>query len=149
MAPREEIHILVVFSCQTGAMEQLALAAAVGAVQERASIRLRRIVEPSTLPNPLTERMDQDYIAPREADIRWADGFVLGVAEDSMFQLKALGGLAGKPAVSLRNGADLLGAELLTANPHEDFSGREGARLLGRRVAETARQRKVSKQRKR
>jgi hypothetical protein len=143
MNPAKEIHILVIFSCHTGEVEQLALAAAVGAVQVRASIRLRRIVDPAISPNPSTERMDQDYVAPRPADTAWADGFVLAIPSRFSSQIEALGGLAGKPAVSL-------GETLQNLDGLSDREGgavdREGARSLGQRVAETARARKESPQ---
>lgn len=147
MGLTEEIHILVIFSCESGEVEQLALAAAVGAVQARASIRLRRMVDPAGLPTFATERMDQDYVAPRPADTAWADGFVLALADQYLPQLQAFGGLAGKPAVSLIAGsvkAVLKEIEFLSDHERAQVGDRDSARLHGRQVAETVRARRGS-----
>ena len=69
MSPTE---VLITFYCRTGDTELLALAAAVGAVQARANIRLRRL--PDSIPvtpdsnNALT-RMCKEYVPPTEADV--------------------------------------------------------------------------------
>ena len=147
-----EIHILVIFSCENGEVERLALAAAVGAVQARAFIRLRRFVGATASPNAITERMDQDYVAPRPADTAWADGLVLAIADHYLPQLQALGGLAGKPAVSLAQGntsgglkeAELLSDRVLSKDEGVEVDERDRARLVGRQLAETARARKGS-----
>ena len=144
------IHIVVIFSCDTGAVEQLALAAAVGAVQARADIRLRRVVNPGEAAFAGTERLDQDYIAPREADAAWADGFVLaarGPFHSHFFNaIHALGGLAGKPVLFLCG--DQADESVKNANVISDVEvvnvDREGALLAGRRVAETSRARQGS-----
>jgi hypothetical protein len=149
MGLTEEIHILVIFSCENGEVEQLALAAAVGAVQARATIRLRRMVNPAGSPNATTERMDQDYVAPRATDTAWAHGLVLAVAGHYLPQLQALGGLAGKPAVSLAQGSakgGLQEVEFLSDSEEVQVGDRDLARLLGRRVAETVRAQKGSSQ---
>jgi hypothetical protein len=127
---KEEIHILVIFSCNTGAVEQLALAAAVGAVQARAAIRLRRIVDNSPgESNENTQRLDQDYVAPRQTDAEWADGFILAVPDPLVSKVHQLGVFSGKPSVSLLV---------------ESVTNRDTALLLGRRVVETARDWRVS-----
>lgn len=153
MVLREEIHILVIFACENGDVEQLALASAVGAVQARASIRLRRLTDPARSPNARSnaaaERMDQDYVPPRATDVAWADGLVLAVADPYNSQLQALGALAGKPAVSLIEGsvkAGLKEGELFSDSDMGQGRDRDRARLLGRQVAETARARKRSTQ---
>jgi hypothetical protein len=149
MALTEEIHILVIFTCDNGEVEQLALAAAVGAVQARASIRLRRMTDPAHSPNVTTERMDRDYVAPRAADTAWADGLVLAVANPFLAQLQALGGLAGKPAVCLTADSAKKGLqeiELLSDSELTQVVDRERARLFGRQVAETVRARRGSRQ---
>src|SRR5712691_9660454 len=77
--------VVVVFWSRLGSTERLALAAAVGAVQERAHIRLRWLGEradDTAIENVAgwrenRERMSQEYIAPREVDIEGADGLVL------------------------------------------------------------------------
>ena len=150
MSASEDVHILVIFSCETGAVEQLALAAAVGAVQARASIRLRRMVDPAGAHNVHTERMDQDYVAPREADIAWADGLVLAVHESFFPQIEALGNLSGRPVGSLTKGDLEIRGELREMNVLSDRNNgpvdRDGARLVGRGVAETVRVRRGSSQ---
>jgi hypothetical protein len=150
MASTSEIHILVIFSCDTGAVEQLALAAAVGAVQARAGIRLRRIVNPGEAVFAGTERLDQDYVTPRESDTTWADGFVLAVpgpfSSHFLNAVDSLGGLAGKPVVLFAGTharESLKGAEILS-EIDVDRLNRDEALLLGRRVAETGKARRGS-----
>jgi hypothetical protein len=70
--------VLIIFSCQTGDTEKLALTAAVGAIQGRALIRLRRL--PETDPASATEtlkRMRKEYVSPTETDIAGADVILL------------------------------------------------------------------------
>ena len=43
------VNVLVIFYSRSGATETLALAAAVGAVQARGSIRLRRLSDPGVV----------------------------------------------------------------------------------------------------
>ena len=77
--------IVVVFWSRTGTTERLAMTAAVGAVQQRALIRLRWLREEASseavAADPEWEenrhRMLQEYIPPREVDIQGADGLVL------------------------------------------------------------------------
>jgi hypothetical protein len=127
-----EIHVLVIFTCETGEIEAVALAAAVGAVQGRANIRLRRIMSPSSLDepppieNPEAVRMSREYVAPRASDNAWADAFIFAAPDELLDIVREFGSMAGKPAEYLR-GMDT-----------------EGARLAGRRAAETARLQKRS-----
>jgi hypothetical protein len=147
MAQTEEIHILIIFACQTGEVEQLALAAAVGAVQARANIRLRRMADPAAAASPITARMNQDYVAPRAADTAWAHGLVVAIDAYWLPQLQALGGLAGKPAVSLTQGSAKEGLQeldFLSDNRGANVRNRDEARMLGRKVVETVRARKGS-----
>jgi hypothetical protein len=76
-APSQPI-VLVIFQCQTGDTEALALRAAVGAVQSRALIRLRRIPEFGLVVDtePLL-RMRKEYVPPTEKDILGADSIIL------------------------------------------------------------------------
>lgn len=76
--------VLVTFSCQTGETEKLALSAAVGAVQARALIRLRRIpdVDPASQ-NSEAVRMRKEYIAPGEADVVGADALIFAAEADT------------------------------------------------------------------
>lgn len=78
-------NVLVVFYSRTGVTEALALAAGVGAVQARASIRLRRLrdsADEKTIAAHQTwvhnrNRMNKEYVAPTEADVDWADAIIL------------------------------------------------------------------------
>ena len=80
-------RVLVVFYSRCGSTEKLALAAAVGAVQARANIRLRRLPDVEELAecSEETARMRKEYVAPAEADLLWADAiiFLLPPAIDS------------------------------------------------------------------
>jgi hypothetical protein len=70
--------VLIIFSCQTGDTEKLALSAAVGAIQGRALIRLRRLPDPehSDATETLT-RMRKEYVPPAEKDILGANVVIL------------------------------------------------------------------------
>ena len=73
--------VLVIFQCQTGETEALALKAAVGAVQSRALIRLRRLPDFGLVVD--TEallRMRKEYVPPTEKDILGADAIILVAA---------------------------------------------------------------------
>ena len=77
--------VVVAFSSRCGVTETLALAAAVGAVQGRALIRLRRLPDdgaPSGAEDPLEcqealARMRKEYVPPTEADITGNDALIL------------------------------------------------------------------------
>ena len=71
-------HVLVVFYSRCGTTEKLALAAAVGAVQARANIRLRRLPDVTEVAQCGDEiaRMRKEYVAPAEGDILWADAII-------------------------------------------------------------------------
>jgi multimeric flavodoxin WrbA len=155
----QDVNVLVVFQSSFGSTEQLALAAAVGAVQGRANIRLRRLRD---TPDEVT---DTEYIAPREADALWADAIIAGMPAgpcrlsagferyfDSLEVLHGKGKLGGKIGASFTHGfaADALLAAMrragLTALPETpenietpDSDALTAARLQGRRVAEAAR----------
>jgi hypothetical protein len=116
--------LIVFFSCD-GARERLALACAVGAVQARGSIRLRRLPDAdgaSQAPanGSVLERMRREYVAPTEDDIAWADALVFcGSAGpggtwtallDVLRRLAADGSLDGKVAV-------VLGESVATSRP--------------------------------
>ena len=87
-----EINVVVVFYSRHGNTEQLALAAGVGAVQAHANIRLRRLKDladaetiardPRWTEN--LERMNRDYIAPREIDAEWADAILVASCPESL-----------------------------------------------------------------
>ena len=81
-APNANPIVLVIFYCRDGETEKLALAAAVGAVQKRADIRLRRLPdtsEPAEAGDDF-KRMRKEYIPPAERDILLADAVVFAAS---------------------------------------------------------------------
>jgi multimeric flavodoxin WrbA len=161
----QDINCLVTFASRTGATEKLALAAALGAVQARAFIRLRWLREnvddaaidgvPAWREN--RERMAREYIAPREIDFLWADVLVIGLPArdgvsspelqtylDGLKVLQSAGKLHGKVGTAFTSRSD--GTGLVSLCPvlagldlvlvaPDDAS----ALLHGRRVTEVAR----------
>jgi NAD(P)H dehydrogenase (quinone) len=116
MAP---IVVVVTFYSRTGATERLATAAAVGAVQARAGIRMRRLAEidlAATLvrhpdAREPVDRMLKEYVPPREADVLSADALVVALPAgmkpesgecaqyfDMLSKLHIAGKLSGKAA---------------------------------------------------
>src|SRR5215469_9129303 len=73
------INILVIFYSCSGETETLALAAAVGAVQARANIRMRRLPDNSSESNETLARMRREYVPPAAADALWADAVIVGM----------------------------------------------------------------------
>ena len=73
------MNVLVIFSCCTGETEKLALAAAVGAVQGRANIRLRRLPDQSGDNGEELLRMRREYVPPAPRDTAWADAVIIAV----------------------------------------------------------------------
>ena len=77
--------VVVTFSSRCGATEALALAAAVGAVQGRALIRLRRLPDDGAPPRledspecqEALARLRKEYVPPTEADITGNDALIL------------------------------------------------------------------------
>ena len=86
------VNVVVVFYSRYGATERLALAAGVGAVQAHANIQLRRLKDlagSETIAQDARwtenlERMNRDYIAPRETDVDWADALLVASCPDSL-----------------------------------------------------------------
>jgi hypothetical protein len=86
------VNTVVVFYSRYGTTEQLALAAGVGAIQAHANIRVRRLkdlAEPETIARDPQwvenlERMNRDYIAPREIDVDWAEVMLVASCPDSL-----------------------------------------------------------------
>ena len=86
------VNAVVVFYSRYGETEQLALAAGVGAVQAHANIRMRRLKDladtetiardPRWAEN--LERMNRDYIAPREIDVDWAEVMLVASCPHSL-----------------------------------------------------------------
>lgn len=84
------LTVVVTFYSRGGSTESLAHAAAVGAVQARALIRLRRVADADEadvlrrLPDcrDTLRRMHKEYVAPREADIAAADVLIVASPAD-------------------------------------------------------------------
>ncbi len=155
----QDVNVVIVFYSRTGSTEKMALAAAVGAVQGKANIRLRRI--PETASNETIagvsgwkenhDRMTWEYIAPREADTVWAEGFVVAIPDwlslsspevTSLLNLLATAKLEGKVAAAI--GPKDLDHVLATAGltmlpPATGSDALECARSAGVRVADGAR----------
>jgi len=108
-----ELHAVIVFYSRYGRTESLALAAGVGAIQARASVRFRKVPEiadPQTIEGDSEwkqnlDRMNQEYIAPRDSDIVWADVLVLLIPSDAPDEMSryvgSLKNLTGKIAAPL------------------------------------------------
>jgi len=76
------VHVLVIFDCCSGDTEKLALAAAVGAVQARALIRMRRLTDSGEdVPEcrDALARMRREYVPPAQSDVVWADAVLIGM----------------------------------------------------------------------
>ena len=73
------MNVLVIFSSCDGATEKLALAAAVGAVQARANIRLRRLPDQSSGNGEDLIRMRREYVPPTGSDAAWADAVIIAM----------------------------------------------------------------------
>ena len=76
------INVLVIFYSCSGETEKLALAAAVGAVQARANIRMRRLTDAGENPiegRAALARMRKEYVPPTAADALWADAVLIGM----------------------------------------------------------------------
>lgn len=94
------VHVLVIFSCSSGETERLALAAAVGAVQARANIRLRRLPDSGDSTLGFEEelaRMRREYVPPKPADAAWADAVLIAMNG-------SLAGAARTPAEAMTYG---------------------------------------------
>ena len=79
-------NVLIVFYSRCGSTEKLAATAAVGAVQARAAIRLRRIPDADSQDDSgdcqdAMVRMRREYVAPAERDVVWADAIVFAAPD--------------------------------------------------------------------
>ena len=117
----DPVNVLVVFYSRYGDTERLALAAGLGAIQEEANIRLRRLADRAEAPTIAADvaraeslaRMQRDYVTPRPADPVWADLIILatpsqsdGEVEGYTASLPGCGPMAGKLAAPLAAGND-------------------------------------------
>ena len=76
------VNVLVIFYSCCGRTEKLALAAAVGAVQGRANIRMRRLTDSGEQIPECKEalaRMRKEYVPPAQTDVVWADAVIIGI----------------------------------------------------------------------
>jgi multimeric flavodoxin WrbA len=163
----QDVNVVVLFYSRTGSTERLALAAAVGAVQGRANIRLRRLPDTAdeatigSVPGwrENRARMETEYVGPRDADIDWADAILAGMPADaelmpaeferyfdaldpSRVRGKSAGKIgapftAGRGSDALDRAMRRAGFIALAVTPWHDEI--VGARLQGRRAAEAAR----------
>jgi hypothetical protein len=113
------VTVVVAFYSRCGSSETRALTAAVGAVQARALIRMRRMPDVNASPTPEEgsdcaenlARMQREYVPPTEADILGTDGLVVAAPGGStaesaewaplvaiLSKLKADGKVRGKVA---------------------------------------------------
>lgn len=138
--------VLIVFSCQTGDTERLALSAAVGAIQGRALIRLRRLPDAEDAEDTETlRRMRKEYVRPTEADILGADVVILVSHPDTvssawadfislLTKLRTDGKLTNKPGVAIGGiAASVAALDFTTPESMMDSVA------LGRTLAERAR----------
>jgi len=174
-----DLNVVVTFFSRTGSTERLALAAALGAVNARARLRLRWLREEAAGPEidsvpgwrEERERMEREYIAPREIDVLWADALILAMPTpedvsappvrahlESLRTLHAAGKLHRKVATAFTHASSdastclesLCGAlanldlELVAPSPSLAKDVFEAARTHGRNVAERARALSVS-----
>jgi hypothetical protein len=117
----DPIKVLVVFYSRYGETERLALAAGLGAIQEEALIRLRRLddradaatVAADAAWSACLDRLQRDYVTPRPADPVWADVIILatplrsdGEVEGYAASLPECGPMTGKLAGPLAAGND-------------------------------------------
>jgi len=75
------VNVLVIFYSCCGETEKLALAAAVGAVQARANIRMRRLTDSGEQIAECQDtlaRMRREYVPPTAVDTAWADAVIIG-----------------------------------------------------------------------
>jgi multimeric flavodoxin WrbA len=141
--------VLITFSCQSGDTEKLALGAAVGAVQARALIRLRRLPDSDTAQASDTLiRMRKEYVVPAEKDILGADALIFASSSDVtassepwqsfldlLWKLHGEGKLNGKVGAGIGGVFPIvaqLGFVTIAETPADPIA-------LGRRVADKAR----------
>ena len=91
------VNAVVIFYSRHGQTESLALAAGVGAIQARASVRFRKVLEVAD-----SQTIESEYIAPRQIDLEWADVLVLAIPSDAPDEMNrylgSLKDLSGKIA---------------------------------------------------
>ena len=161
--------VVVTFYSRCGETERLATAAAVGAVQSRAGIRMRRLVEADAerarMQRPECrehiDRMRREYVPPKEADLLAADALVVGTPPDldatspewapfmaMLEQLRGSGTLEGKSVAVVgagasreRMAASLAAVGLTVVSGAAPGTSVDAAVTLGRDVVAAARER--------
>ncbi|HEV8393801.1 MAG TPA: hypothetical protein VGQ37_05985 [Vicinamibacterales bacterium] len=165
------VNVLVVFYSRYGETERLALAAGLGAIQEEANIRLRRLADRADAATIAGDaawasslaRMQRDYVTPRPADPVWADLIILatpggsdGEVEGYAASLPECGPMAGKVAAPLaaRNDARTLrrvyassacAGLFVVPSAIDDGDAIAGARLHGRALVRAVKALRVLK----
>jgi hypothetical protein len=143
-----EVNVVVVFYSRYGTTEQLALAAGVGAVQAHANIRLRRLkdlADPEAIARDPRwtenlERMNRDYIAPREIDADWADVVLVASCPESLRETeKYVEELLAKPGRNDR----LLIVPLVDGSPDAPGDRLASAREQAHKAVQNARKLKT------
>ena len=129
----QDVNVLVTFWSRTGLTEELALAAALGAVQAKANIRLRWLREPASQQDADSvpgwrenrARMEKEYVAPREADLVWADATLLTIpanvnlaAPELRSYLQLIAGLHQSGKLGCKVGAAFLSAPRPAGHNH-------------------------------
>jgi len=165
------VTVLITFYSCCGETEKLALAAAVGAVQARAHIRLRRLPDGGAAESmnatedciATLQRMHKEYVPPTESDFASADALIFAASARTglappewsrcfgmLEKLHAEGKLEGKVAATLSLGSDaplaerLLRLGLIVAPPPREEDSVARATNQGRRVAAIARATRLS-----
>jgi NAD(P)H dehydrogenase (quinone) len=161
-----DVNVLVVFYSRHGTTEKLALAAALGAIQARANIRLRRVadlvdrdtIEKSAEWKEHVDRMARDYVAPRPADPAWADVIVFATPQQPAREIEQYctslatdQAVAGKIAAPLAPAGDrsaltpvyaaaaCAGFVVAPARMGSDGDDLQAAREFGQRITQMAR----------
>jgi hypothetical protein len=162
-----EVNAMIVFASRYGVSEKLALAAGVGAVQARANIRVRRLIEEISSDEVARdagwkenwERMAPEYISPREIDADWANVVILAAPTSEVSQeaalkemnayLRSLPNCGGKmaavltPCEAMLDAAEMAGFTVVPA-PEGGFKDHAEATAFGKHVCEMARALKQS-----
>jgi multimeric flavodoxin WrbA len=150
-------RVVIVFASRRGATERLAMAAAVGAVEQRAEIRLRRLPDSADGLPPEGGWLAKEYVPPRDADAAWADTLIFlapdwldASSADLRQYLASLASLRQRGRWNLRTAAvmaadairgviehHLAGLGLKIVPVPDGIADAEAARLAGRAAAAT------------
>jgi hypothetical protein len=109
------VHLVIVFGPASVEAERLASSAAVGAVQARGSIRLRRTDVFGGGPAGEIERIRKAYVVPTNHDFEWADAIVVATSDSGAMDWRAF--LAISAEGVLRAGAVISPGDEHAAGP--------------------------------